>query len=312
MKFGNVPNANNLDLTLPKDHPETEGVFGRYGDTTKRPKIYVGCAKWNRQDLKDFYPRGTKDELAYYSSQFNCIELNATFYRAFAPEQFEKWRDKTPDDFRFFPKLSQEISHYKQLHEVGTSVERYIHSASRLEGKLGTIFLQMHERFGPDRFALLQKFIESWPKEYALAAELRHPDWHNDEKVAKELYELLESNGIANILVDTAGRRDLIHMRMTTPKPFVRYVGANHMSDYRRLDDWVGRIKTWIEQGMTELQFFVHQNIEKESPLLSAYFIEKINSELGSNMRVARPVNGSGPANNECPTLFDQSLDLNP
>jgi len=25
--------------------------------------MFVGCAKWNRADLKEFYPRGTKDEL---------------------------------------------------------------------------------------------------------------------------------------------------------------------------------------------------------------------------------------------------------
>ena len=68
-------------------------------------------------------------------------------------------------------------------------------------------------------------------------------------------------------------------MRLTTPDVFVRYVGANHESDYTRLDDWVERLKTWANAGMKNLYFFVHQNLEKESPVLSAYIIQKLNNE---------------------------------
>ncbi len=100
------------------------------------------------------------------------------------------------------------------------------------------------------------------------------------------MYDLLESNGIANIWVDSAGRRDLMHMRLTTPWAFVRYVGANHASDYSRLDDWVERIQNWVENGITDIYFFVHQNLEVESPLLSAYFIKKLNKTLGIKLKV--------------------------
>ena len=108
MKFGKVDQPELVDFSFPKDHPNTTTVL-----SNPNPKeelgIYVGCAKWNRQDLKNFYPRGTKDELTYYSSQFNSIELNATFYRLFPQEQFSKWYDKTPSNFKFFPKLSQDV-----------------------------------------------------------------------------------------------------------------------------------------------------------------------------------------------------------
>lgn len=286
MKFGKIENPEAVDFTLPEDHPATKEVFNKYGSVNARPVIYVGCAKWNRQDLKNFYPRGTKDELVYYSSQFNSIELNSTFYRIFAPEQYVKWKEKTPDNFRFFPKIFQEISHYKQLNNISEVLDRYLFATSHLGEKLGTIFLQMNERFAPKNFDRLKAFIDLWPVDVPLTVELRHTDWYNDPAVSTELYELLESKGIANTLVDTAGRRDLMHMRMTTPRPFIRYVGANHESDYSRLDDWVTRIETWIEQGMTELQFFVHQNLEKESPLLSAYFIKALNSRLGFDLTV--------------------------
>ena len=285
MKFGSVDNPENIDFTLPIDHIDTLRVLNKVKDDNL-PEIYVGCAKWNKADLKGFYPKGTKDELEYYSRQFNSIELNATFYRIFPADTFSGWYDKTPKNFKFFPKLNQEISHWKRLNEVSTIVEDYLNNASNLQEKLGTIFLQMHNNFAPKDFNRVVEFVERWPKEFPLAIEFRHTDWYNNETVSNQLYDLLETNNVSNVLVDTAGRRDLLHMRLTNPTAFVRYVGANHPSDYTRLDDWVKRLKEWQEQGVKEIDFFIHQNIEKESPLLSSYFIKKLNKELGCQLEI--------------------------
>lgn len=285
MKFGSVDHPEDIDFKLPKDHKDTLDVLGK--KQAKETRIYVGCAKWNKADLKGFYPRGTKDELEYYSKQFNSIELNATFYRIFPPEQFSKWYDKTPDNFRFFPKLSQEISHWKRLNEDSKPVvDKYLYSAVNLKEKLGCLFLQMHNNFAPKDFNRVEDFAKNWPTEIPLAVEFRHTDWYNDKAVAEDLFQLLEENNISNIIVDTAGRRDLMHMRLTNKRAFIRYVGANHKSDYSRLDDWVKRLKHWIDNGIEEINFFVHQNIEKESPLLSAYFIKQLNAELDMDLKI--------------------------
>jgi uncharacterized protein YecE (DUF72 family) len=285
MKFGSVDNPENIDFTLPKDHPSTKQVLNAVKDDNV-PEIYVGCAKWNKADLKGFYPRGTKDELVYYSTQFNSIELNATFYRIFPSEQFATWYDKTPKGFKFFPKLNQEISHWKRLRDTKEVVENYLYNASNLKEKLGTVFLQMHNNYSPKDFDRVVDFVEQWPKEIPLAIEFRHTDWYNDASVANDLYQLLETHDISNVLVDTAGRRDLLHMRLTNATTFIRYVGANHPSDYDRLDDWIARLKDWKAQGVKEIDFFIHQNIEKESPLLSAYFIRKLNDQLGYSLTI--------------------------
>ena len=119
-----------------------------------------------------------------------------------------------------------------------------------------------------------------------MAVEFRHTDWYNKPEIAEELYALLEKKKMANVLVDTAGRRDLMHMRITAQTAFVRYVGANHVTDYKRLDDWIERIALWKEQGLKKLYFFVHQHIEEASPLLSAYFIEKLNKKIGTTLTI--------------------------
>lgn len=284
MKFGQVDNPEHIDFTLPNDHSDTTILLNSLGK--EEFKAYVGGAKWNRQDLKNFYPRGTKDDLAYYSTQFNSIELNATFYRIFPPEQFEKWQNRTENDFKFFPKISRDISHYKQLKDVEEVVDRYLFAVSHLGNKLGTVFLQMHDRFSPKSFKKLQTFVELWPHDLPLTIELRQEDWFSDEVIANELASVLRERAIAHTLVDTPGRRDLLHMRLTAPAPFVRWVSSYHHKDISRLDDWINRIVAWREQGLNEIQFFIHQDLSYPGPLLSAYFIKQLNERLGCNMAI--------------------------
>lgn len=280
MEFGSVDHPQDIDFSLPDDHKETSVVLQKR--TSKLPlKVFVGCSQWSPIKLKGFYPPKTKDALSYYATQFNSVELNATFYRIFSPDTFRSWYEKTPTGFKFFPKLYQDISHWKRLNNVDNVVGNYLYSVVNLKEKLGTVFLQMNTNFTPKDFDRVEGFVKTWPIDVPLAIEFRHTEWYNDPVVANQLYHLLESYNISNIILDTAGRRDLMHMRLTNGTAFIRYVSANHQSDYTRLDAWVHRLKEWQLQGINEINFFVHQNIEKESPLLSAYFIEKLNAQLG-------------------------------
>lgn len=288
MKFGQQENPGSIDFRLPVDHIRTTEILLE-NDNSKPLNVYVGCAKWNKTDLKNFYPRGTKDELSYYSTQFNSIELNATFYNLPSQNQVVTWREKTPGNFRFFPKITQSISHLRRLNDVQALTAEYCDNICHFEEKLGMVFLQLHDNFGYKNYDRLVDFVEHFPKAIPLAVELRNTGWFNDPAISVEVYQLFEKNRVTNILVDTAGRRDLLHMRLTTPKAFVRYVGANDpQGDRERLDDWVVRLKSWVDLGIRDIYFFVHQNIELESPFLSAYLIEKLNKELGATLPIPR------------------------
>ncbi len=288
MKFGQVDDPGSIDFTIPPDHPDTAKVL----DQASKPdefRVYVGCAKWNKKDLKNFYPKGTKDELAYYATQFNGIELNATFYRLFPPGTFDNWYATAPEHFRFFPKLEQSISHFRRLKDVAEIVEHNVANMSHLREKLEMTFLQMHDNFGPKDFDRVVEFAKNWTYDMPLAMEFRHTKWYNDPAVSCKLYDLLEKRGVTNVLVDTAGRRDLMHMRLTTPTAFIRWVGANEpQSDRSRLEDWIERIADWKEAGLQKLYFFVHQNEEQESPALAAHFIERLNKKIGTSLTVPK------------------------
>ncbi|MDT0690077.1 DUF72 domain-containing protein [Salegentibacter sp. F188] len=290
MKFGKVDDPGKIDFKLPETHVQTKDILSQQ-EPHRFKDVRVGCAKWNKTDLKKFYPRGTKDELAYYSTQFNSIELNASFYRMFPEAQFEKWAEKAEEDFKFFPKIPRIISHVKRLNECEQLIDDVVTNMLPLKAKMGMVFLQMPDNFQPKFMERLEPFFKHWPKEIPLAAEFRHSDWHNEEKVADELNQILVKYNISNIITDSAGRRDLLHMRLTTDTAFIRYNGANHESDYTRLDDWLERLEEWHKKGLKNIYFFVHQNMEMASPLLSAYFIEKFNKKFGTELKIPKTLN---------------------
>jgi len=146
MKFGKVEDASAVDFTLPPTRPETLALLKTYPKKNNF-EVYVGCAKWNKTDLKGFYPPKTKDELAYYATQFNSIELNATYYNTPSKEQVRIWKDKTPADFRFFPKITQSISHYSRLTKYRRKSKGLYRLHCVFREKLGCVFLQLHENF---------------------------------------------------------------------------------------------------------------------------------------------------------------------
>lgn len=295
MKFGHVSDPSAIDFNLPKTSLATLELL--INCKIDRPiEVYVGCAKWNKSDLSGFYPRGTKDELAYYSRQFNSVELNATFYRSPSKEQVEIWKNKTPDNFKFFPKIPQSISHFGRLLNYEEKVRAFVDATVLFDDRLGMAFLQLMDNFKPKDFHRVENFLKDFPKGYPLAVEVRNEEWFKPE-IAEQFFRLLEKTNKTNVLVDTAGRRDMLHMRLTTPTAFIRYVVANHPTDYSRLDDWVKKIEEWKEAGLQQLYFFVHQNVEVESPLLAAHFIQGLNKAIGTDLHIPnKPDQG--------PTLF--------
>jgi len=289
MKFGQVPNPEEVDFTIPPDHADTTRILK--ASKAKDMTVYVGCAKWNSKDLKGFYPKEVKakDELHYYSTQFNCLEFNATFYKRYWENNYTAWREGVTEDFKFFPKFNQGVTHFARLKDVDERAEQFAENIVFLKNKLGMPFLQMHDNFGAKDFDRVENFVNNvWTYDIPIAMEFRKSEWHTDPDISDRLQNLLESHRITSVLVDTAGRRDLMHMRLTTSSAFIRWVGANHPSDYPRLDEWIDRIAAWKKQGLEHLYFFVHQNVEQESPLLSAYFISNLNKKIGTDLHIPK------------------------
>lgn len=283
MDFGKVSpeELQLLSLVLPNDPEENKKILP--GQRVSSPKVYVGCAKWGRTEwIGKLYPEKTREArfLDHYVEHYNSIELNATHYKIYPPSSIQKWADKAEGkDFLFCPKVPQTISHYSSFVNIEDKTNDFLHGIHAFGKHLGPVFLQVSDRFSPKRKESLFNYLSSLPKDLQFFAEVRNPEWFSDEKEREILISTLTKLNTGCIITDTAGRRDCVHMFLTIPKAFIRFVGNSlDNTDYERIDDWVVRIKHWLDNGLEELYFFMHMHDETYSPELSSYLINKLNS----------------------------------
>lgn len=289
MEFGkiNKEELSAIDFNLPADNPETTRILSGHGKIAN-PTVYVGCAKWGRKDwIGKVYPPGTKeaDFLQLYAQHFNSIELNATFYKIPSLKQTQEWKSKVGKNFLFSPKISNSISHIHRLKNTEERMEWFLKGIAGFGENLGPVFLMLHPGMAPKSLGTIETFIKALPKEIKLFVELRHEGWFESAEVSNEIFSMLEKNGAGAVITDTAGRRDCVHMRLTTPEAFIRFEGNDlHPTDYTRVDAWIQRIKKWMETGLSRVYFFMHQNEEVHSPVLAKYAIQQFNKHCGTGI----------------------------
>ena len=293
MEFGRVDKAEveNVNFRLPPDSALTKAVLAE-AKKPSRPRIYIGCAKWGRKEwVGQIYPKKTKDAnfLDEYVKHFNSIELNATHYQVYGPETIGKWAAKANGrEFVFCPKVPQTISHYSNLisPDVGPKTDKFLEGILAFEKHLGPVFFQVSERYSPVTKNNLFIYLRTLPRDLQFFLELRHPEWFADKAIRKEWLETIKELNIGAVITDATGRRDCVHMELTVPKTFIRFVGNGLVpSDYTRVDEWIKRIKSWLDKGLNELYFFMHQHDERYSPRLCDYVIEQINKRCGTDLK---------------------------
>ncbi len=294
MEFGRVTPEEVLaiDFTLPPDGEQTKLTLTQQ-KLIEKPSFYVGCAKWGRKEWKELiYPKKTKeaDFLGEYVKHFNSIELNAVFYNIPKEDQIAKWAsmvaENTKDDFIFCPKFSRSITHIKRLKDADFITDEYIKAISAFGKYLGPCFLQVSDNFGPNNIEILANYLEKLPTDLQVFIEVRHKDWFAPT-AKKELFSLLAKFGKGAAITDASGRRDCLHMELPTPEAFIRFVGNGGKllsSDQARIDEWVVRLKEWLDQGLQKVYFFLHQHDEADTPLIADYTIEQFNKHLGSDL----------------------------
>lgn len=287
MKFGKLYDVNGIDFTLPPDPPQTERVLARYKDSSQEAKIFLGATGWgNKEWLGKWYPSKTKQNefLKHYARQFGTIEFNTTHYRVPNENTVARWYELSDPEFRFCPKVPQQISHYQRLLGSYESTNAFLTSIYGLKEKLGPVFMQMPENYGPAQTEYLLSYCREWPGDLPLGLELRHPDFFRGEE--HPAFTGLEAVGQGTVITDVAGRRDVLHARLTNPILILRFVGNGlHPTDYTRAVAWAKRLKSWIDQGLREAYLFIHQPEMELVPEYTIYWANAIEEHCGIKAR---------------------------
>jgi uncharacterized protein YecE (DUF72 family) len=289
MKFGHLDEISTINFSLPPDHPMTAKILK--GKPAKAPKIFAGLPEWGNDGFPGkIYPKGTKpkDYLKFYAQQFNVIEQNMTLYRIPTKSMVEGWINVVPKGFLFCPKVSQPIVQVKPLGRNRAALTEFCDSMHTFGDHLGTVFLQLHPTFSPQRFDDLVNFFDLWDATLPLHVELRQPDWFSDPELLSKLFEEMRARKIGTVITDTAGRRDAIHQCLTTPTAFIRFDGnEHHKTDFTRMDEWALRIKSWIDNGLQTVYFFLHTPTKSLTPEMSNHFLTRMNELCGLDLKLA-------------------------
>ena len=177
-------------------------------------RIWIGTSGYVYRHWRKgvFYPPGlkTREELGYFASRFPTVELNNPFYRLPSAEMFARWREATPDDFRFAVKASRFITHIKRLQNVAGEIDLFMERAEQLGPKLGPILFQLPPNQQLD-LSRLRAFLPLLSAERQWVVEFRHASWHTTE-----VYRLLAEHGVALCIPVGGG----VHPDRITTAPF--------------------------------------------------------------------------------------------
>jgi uncharacterized protein YecE (DUF72 family) len=170
------------------------------------PLLRLGTSSFTAEGWeKTFYPQGTeaRDYLTYYATQFNTVEVDATYYRIPALSTVMGWYAKTPPGFLFALKTPQEITRERVLVDADAVMTEFLRVTEPLGEKLGVILLQFpyfnKKTFkAPAEFlSRLKPFLEKLPSQPRFAVEIRNKYW-----LGPPLFDLLRKHNISLALID--------------------------------------------------------------------------------------------------------------
>src|SRR5688572_33504768 len=93
-------------------------------------KWFIGCSGFNYPEWKEnFYPVTVKgrDWLTDYSTRFNSVELNNTYYKFPVLKHLQRFYDITPKDFIFSAKAHKIITRTKRMRNARDKVAECVH-----------------------------------------------------------------------------------------------------------------------------------------------------------------------------------------
>lgn len=160
----------------------------------EKENLYIGCSGFYNNDWKGtLYPEDakSKDFLILYSKEFNCVEINSTFYRKPTAKTLTKWFDETPEDFRFFIKIPKTISHEKRMKDTKEEITAFCeHIQAHLKDKVSGFLYQFPPSF-KNTAENLEIILENIDSNYLTVIEFRHESWWNDD-----IFNVLKENNI--------------------------------------------------------------------------------------------------------------------
>ncbi|NGP87334.1 DUF72 domain-containing protein [Fodinibius halophilus] len=274
-------------------------------------KYHLGCTVWSLRDwVGNFFTDDAKQReyLKQYSSVFNAVEGNTSFYNIPSKDTIEKWGRETPDIFKFCFKFHRSITHQKQLQGVEDDVKRFLETFDPISDRLGPFFIQLPPQFSPQQFSRLEQLLKILPSAYRYAVEVRHPDFFDHGREEHRLNRLLKTYSINRVIFDTRKLHEMksnessvleakkkkpqvpVRFVNTASRPIVRFVGSNDpIANKSYLKEWAIVVADWIKEGLHPY-VFTHSPDKVSQPPIAKLFHQLLSDLIEMDPMPAWPV----------------------
>lgn len=165
--------------------------------------LHIGCSGFYYSSWRNgFYPTGLPSSkwLEYYSTMFNTVELNSTFYRQPQLSALKRYAAVVPGHFLFAVKMGRYLTHIKRLVHCAEEIEQFQDNVyNGLQDKLGAFLFQLPPSF---KYCAenLEHVLANVPSGPQNVVEFRHQSWWNHDT-----REALERANITFCNVDYPG-----------------------------------------------------------------------------------------------------------
>jgi uncharacterized protein YecE (DUF72 family) len=205
----------------------------------------------NKQSFPPAYR--DKSRLTYYSSLFNSIEINSSFYKVPKGNTVKKWTTEVPPAFVFTYKLWQGITHVKGLAFNPEDVLNFMSVINEAGRHKGCLLVQFPPSLTIDGFSQVESLL-SLITDWKVALEFRHPSWY-----ISETFELADEYGASVVLHDIPKSRNT---RLNNKADFVYLRFHGPAGDYKggytpaQLEQHAIQIKEWMKAGKEVFVYF--------------------------------------------------------
>ncbi len=216
-----------------------------------------GYRPWQGTFYPDKLPKA--QQLPYYASRFNALEMDSTFYGVPRVETVERWRELTPEEFKFCPKAPREITHDLRLAAaVEPILGTFLETMRRLGDKLGPIVFQFAPDFTAEERDALAGFLPLLPRDFRFAVELRHRSWWSDATA-----DLFRAHNVCWVAADYIYLPK--EVRRTTDFLYVRLLGRHGqfvtkthevLDKTEALQNWRAQIEAHAAEAPETYAFF--------------------------------------------------------
>jgi uncharacterized protein YecE (DUF72 family) len=194
--------------------------------------------------------------LSFYAGRLNSVELNSTFRRLPAEEQFERWAAQTKPGFQFGVTLARRVTSFGRIEGLD--------AAAQAIGRLG-------DRLGPVRIKVLQArdegflrlLLDSLAPSMRWALDFRHDSWLTDDVQAQ-----LDEHAVARV-DSTEGSATFRYLRFRNPPYGEADMGVE-----------AGRVGTLLGAGLDVYAYFRHED-EPSAPRYAERMLELFSGREG-------------------------------